>query len=74
MTKFANHKKKLLKNYKLHSKLYKLNLEDTMASCFFFKNKNLNDELMKYNLHKSNILYNIRKSNLNLDVWWPPSL
>jgi hypothetical protein len=32
-TKFANHKKKLLKNYKLHSKLYKLNLKDTMAGC-----------------------------------------
>ncbi len=32
-TKFANHKKKLLKNYKLHFKLYKLNLEDTMGSC-----------------------------------------
>jgi hypothetical protein len=33
MTKFANHKKKILKNYKLHSKLYKLNLENTMVGC-----------------------------------------
>jgi len=32
-TKFVKHKKKILKQYKLHSKLYKLNLEDTMAGC-----------------------------------------
>ncbi len=38
-TMFANHKKKFLKNYKLHSKLYKLNLEDTMASCLKIKIK-----------------------------------
>jgi hypothetical protein len=39
MTKFVNHRKKLLKNYKLHSKLYKLNLKDTMASCLKIKIK-----------------------------------
>jgi hypothetical protein len=37
--------------------------------------KNLNDELMKYNLHnQTNIIFNIKKSNLNLEAWWPPGL
>jgi hypothetical protein len=43
----VNHKEKLLKKYNLHPKLYKLNLENTMASCLKESKKNLKDELMK---------------------------
>jgi hypothetical protein len=54
--KFANQKNFFLKNYKLHSKLYKLNLEDTMVGCLKKKLK-IEWWINKYNLHKSNKHY-----------------